>query len=69
MADMEKHRDFVKWAISNGVEVNGVVPHRFPGRGLGIIAEQSHKVGCIFYSGPMPFSGWAWRPSRYGSSA
>jgi hypothetical protein len=41
---MEKHKDFTDWAISVGVKINGVAPHHFPGRGLGIIAEKELKV-------------------------
>ncbi len=41
---MEKHLEFTDWAISKGVQINGIAAHKFPGRGLGIIAEKKHKV-------------------------
>ena len=47
MADMEKHEAFTKWALSQGVELNGVAAHRFPGRGLGIVATEAAKVCWI----------------------
>jgi hypothetical protein len=47
---MEKHLDFTNWAISKGVKLNGVVAHRFPARGLGIMAEEKHEVGKPFWN-------------------
>ncbi|KAG0650498.1 Ribosomal lysine N-methyltransferase 2 [Hyphodiscus hymeniophilus] len=41
---MEVHRDFTEWAVSRGVKINGIAAHKFPGRGLGIIAEKSFKA-------------------------
>jgi hypothetical protein len=41
---MEKHHDFTAWAVRNGLDINGIAPHRFPGRGLGIIAVKRHEV-------------------------
>lgn len=37
------HTDFVAWAKSNGVEINGIAPARFVGRGMGIVAAQDIK--------------------------
>lgn len=41
---MEKHQRFTVWAIMRGVKINGLAAHRFPGKGLGIIAERRHVV-------------------------
>ncbi len=41
---MEIHEKFTEWAIEKGVKINGIRPHRFEGRGLGIIAERDFKV-------------------------
>lgn len=38
------HTEFVSWAKSNGVEINGIAPARFVGRGMGIVAAQDIKV-------------------------
>ena len=44
---MEKHHEFTTSAVKNGLEINGIAPHRFPGRGLGIVAVERHEVGLI----------------------
>jgi len=41
---MEIHEEFTKWATERGVTINGIRPHRFEGRGLGIIAEEGFEV-------------------------
>jgi len=41
---MDIHGKFTEWAIEKGVKINGIRPHRFEGRGLGIIAEKDLKV-------------------------
>jgi hypothetical protein len=40
----ENHTEFVSWAQSNGVEINGIAPARFSGRGMGIVAAKDIKV-------------------------
>jgi hypothetical protein len=40
----EEHAAFMRWAISQGVEINGVAPARFPGRGLGMVALRAIEV-------------------------
>jgi hypothetical protein len=40
----EDHEQFVQWAISQGVIVDGVGPARFQGRGLGMIAMRDIQV-------------------------
>jgi hypothetical protein len=40
----EQHTQFVDWAKSNGVEINGIAPARFSGRGMGIVAAKDIKV-------------------------
>jgi hypothetical protein len=47
---MENHREFTEWAVARGVEINGIAAHRFPGRGLGIIAEKDFKAGVSFFN-------------------
>lgn len=39
-----KHYHFLQWALSNGIQINGVAPFRFPGRGMGIIATRTIEV-------------------------
>ena len=46
---MQKHRDFTTWAVTHGIEINGIAAHRFPGRGLGIVAKQKHEVGTVVH--------------------
>ena len=41
---MEKHEKFTEWALAQGIKINGVAAHRFPGRGLGIVAKKKHEV-------------------------
>lgn len=50
---MEKHHEFTEWAIARGVKINGIAAHRFPGRGLGIIAETRHEAGSTLLTVPM----------------
>ena len=40
----EEHTRFVEWAGENGVEVNGIAPAKFVGRGMGIVAARDIKV-------------------------
>lgn len=49
MAEMEKHETFTKWALDQGVKLHGVAAHRFPGRGLGIVATEAAPVCPIFF--------------------
>ncbi|KAJ5152977.1 uncharacterized protein N7482_009455 [Penicillium canariense] len=39
----EDHQAFTEWAMERGVEVFGVAPARFPGRGLGMTATRKIK--------------------------
>lgn len=41
---MDIHKEFAEWAVARGIKVNGIAAHRFPGRGLGIIAEKNFKA-------------------------
>lgn len=45
---MEIHKEFAEWAVARGVKINGVAAHRFPGKGLGIIAEKQFKARMTF---------------------
>jgi hypothetical protein len=40
----EEHTKFVSWAEDNGVDINGIAPARFVGRGMGIVAAKDIKV-------------------------
>ena len=40
----EQHTRFVDWAKSNGVEIDGIAPARFVGRGMGIVAAKDIRV-------------------------
>jgi hypothetical protein len=53
----EEHARFISWAEKNGVEINGVAPARFVGRGIGIVAARDLKVSlhilpCVTLSYP-----------------
>jgi hypothetical protein len=41
------HLRFLEWALSNGIELNGLAPCRFPGRGMGMIATRTIEVSQI----------------------
>jgi hypothetical protein len=43
---MEIHKEFTDWAVAKGVKINGIVAHRFSGRGLGIMAEKDLKASA-----------------------
>ena len=40
----EEHTQFVDWAQSNGVDINGIAPAKFKDRGMGIVASKDIKV-------------------------
>ena len=40
----EQHTRFVDWAKSSGVEIDGIAPACFVGRGMGIVAAKDIKV-------------------------
>ncbi|KAG9229157.1 hypothetical protein BJ875DRAFT_387950 [Amylocarpus encephaloides] len=42
---MDAHERFTEWSKAQGVEINAIAPHRFPGRGLGIVAKKGFKKG------------------------
>jgi len=48
----EQHTQFVDWAKSNGVEIDGIAPARFSGRGMGIVAAKDIKVSPTHQSHP-----------------
>lgn len=41
----EQHQFFIKWANKQGIEMNGVAPAKFVGRGIGIIAARDLEKG------------------------
>lgn len=41
----EQHTKFVSWAEANGVNIDGIAPASFVGRGMGIVAAKDIKVG------------------------
>lgn len=41
---MDVHEEFTEWALAQGLNLNGIAIHRFPGRGVGIIAEKELNV-------------------------
>lgn len=43
----ELHRQFVDWAQSNGVDINGIAPAQFKDRGMGIVAAKDIKVSTL----------------------
>lgn len=42
--DMQIHHEFTQWAVNQGVIINGIAPFRFPGKGLGLVANRDFKV-------------------------
>jgi hypothetical protein len=42
--EMDIHKEFTEWAVTRGVKLNGIAAHRFPGRGVGIIAKKELEV-------------------------
>lgn len=40
----DPHEIFTEWALANGVIDSSVKPHRFEGRGLGMVATKNIKV-------------------------
>ncbi|OAX79511.1 hypothetical protein ACJ72_06166 [Emergomyces africanus] len=40
-----EHEQFTEWAISQGIEINGVAPTRFPGQGVGLAAQRKIDAG------------------------
>jgi hypothetical protein len=40
----DEHNALTEWAQENGVEINGVAPAKFVGRGMGIVAARDLKV-------------------------
>jgi hypothetical protein len=43
----DEHSEFVEWATANGVDINGIAPARFSGRGMGIVAAKDIKVSSL----------------------
>jgi hypothetical protein len=43
----DEHSEFVEWAAANGVDINGIAPARFSGRGMGIVAAKDVKVSSL----------------------
>ncbi|KAI9933715.1 hypothetical protein ASPWEDRAFT_35628, partial [Aspergillus wentii DTO 134E9] len=37
----DEHVHFTQWALSKGIEIDGVAPAKFPGRGLGMVATRT----------------------------
>lgn len=48
----DEHLAFTKWAISKGIEINGVAPAHFPGRRLGMIATKTIEEGEVMLTVP-----------------
>ncbi|KAH9884026.1 SET domain-containing protein [Xylariomycetidae sp. FL2044] len=45
--------ELLDWAITQGVELNGVAPKRFPGRGIGVVATRAIQPGDVILEVPM----------------
>ncbi|QSZ30824.1 hypothetical protein DSL72_000382 [Monilinia vaccinii-corymbosi] len=43
--DMQIHHEFTQWAINQSVIINGIAPFRFPGKGLGLVANKDFELG------------------------
>ncbi|KAJ6117567.1 hypothetical protein N7512_007292 [Penicillium capsulatum] len=48
----DPHEDFTEWAVTNGVTALNVRPHRFEGRGLGMIALEDIEAGDVVVQVP-----------------
>ncbi|CRG82956.1 SET domain-containing protein 4 [Talaromyces islandicus] len=49
----EEHTSFMQWSLAQGVEINGVEPARFPGRGLGMVASRDIQANEVMVSVPV----------------
>ena len=45
---METLKDLTKWAVARGVKLDGIAAHKFPGKGLGVIAQENLHVRATF---------------------
>lgn len=45
----KQHADFMRWAKSHGVKINGVTPAHIPGRGSAMIATRNIEVRRWIY--------------------
>ncbi|ESZ89636.1 hypothetical protein SBOR_9985 [Sclerotinia borealis F-4128] len=50
---MQVHREFTEWAVNQGVIINGIAPFRFPGKGLGLVANKDFEIGDILVRVPI----------------
>ncbi|TGO07454.1 hypothetical protein BTUL_0275g00160 [Botrytis tulipae] len=50
---MEVDKEFMKWAVAQGIEFNGITTHKLPGKGLGIIAEKNLEAGDTILTAPI----------------
>ena len=41
---LQVHQEFTQWAITQGVIINQIASFRFPGKGLGLIANKDFEV-------------------------
>ncbi|KAF2197678.1 SET domain-containing protein [Delitschia confertaspora ATCC 74209] len=48
----EEHDRFIEWAQEQGIQINGVAPAKFVGRGMGIVAARDLKKGEKLVSVP-----------------
>ncbi|RAL67807.1 hypothetical protein DID88_008534 [Monilinia fructigena] len=51
--DMQIHHEFTQWAVSQGVIINGIAPFRFPGKGLGLVANRDFEIGDTLVQVPI----------------
>ncbi|KAG4027035.1 hypothetical protein MFRU_033g00060 [Monilinia fructicola] len=51
--DMQIHHEFTQWAVNQGVIINGIAPFRFPGKGLGLVANRDFKIGDTLVQVPI----------------
>ncbi|GIK00928.1 hypothetical protein Aspvir_004958 [Aspergillus viridinutans] len=49
----KQHTDFMRWARSQGVKINGVTPAHIPGRGSGMIATRNIEEGEVMITVPL----------------
>ena len=40
----EEHSQFMQWAVSAGIEINGIAPAVFPNKGLGMVTTRVIEV-------------------------
>ncbi|KAF9892501.1 hypothetical protein FE257_001610 [Aspergillus nanangensis] len=49
----KEHETFTQWAISRGIQINGIAPARIPGRGVGMVASRDIEENQTMLTVPL----------------